>query len=71
MAFKTEYTAIATLLAAASGVVFAVVLWFVLTRFFAFEGGLASVIASIIGGIEFLVLRYVLSQKYIVPDDKL
>jgi len=69
LAFKTQYTSIATLLAASSGLIFAVVLWFVLTSFFSLEGGLASAIAVLIGGTEFFVLRYVLSQKYIVPDE--
>lgn len=70
MALKTEYTPASALLAAASGVLFAVVLWFVLTRFFSLEGGLASVIASILGGAEFFVLRYALSRKHVNLDEK-
>ena len=65
LAFKSEYTAMATVLAAVSGLLFAVLLWFVFTSFFSLEARLAAAIASCIGGIEYFVLRYILSQKYI------
>lgn len=59
----------ATVLAASSGLVFAVVIWFVLTRYFGIETTMAAAIAALIGGAEYFVLRYILSQKYTSPDD--
>lgn len=69
MAFKTEYTTISTGLALISGLMLAVGLWFVLAMWLKLDDRVAAAIASIIGGAEFFVIRYVLSQKYIQKDD--
>ena len=67
MAYKTEPTLVSTLLALMSGVVFSVVIWFVLSRVFNMDYSLAAALGVIVGGIEYFVLRYILSQNY-YPD---
>lgn len=67
MAYKTEPTLVSTLLALMSGVVFSVVIWFALSRVFNMDSSLAAALGVIVGGIEYFVLRYILSQNY-YPD---
>ena len=67
MAYKTEPTLVSTLLALMSGVVFSVVIWFALSRVFNMDSSLATALGVIVGGIEYFVLRYILSQNY-YPD---
>ena len=52
-----------------SGAVFSVVIWIVLSRVFNMAASLAAAIGIIIGGIEYFVLRYVLSQKYYPKEE--
>jgi ABC-type branched-subunit amino acid transport system permease subunit len=66
---KTQYSAMATFLAALSGLLFAIGIWFLLSHFPSVKPEFAVVIAAIIGGVEFLAVRYVLSQKFFKPRD--
>ena len=71
MGYKTEYSAIPTIFAALSGLLFAVGIWFLLTRYLSVDASLAAGISALIGGAEYFAIRYVLSQKYRLPDDEL
>jgi len=69
LTYKTEYSVGATLLAASGGLVCAIIIWFVFSRYFGLQSSIAGTIGGVIGGVEYFVLRYILSQKY-MPRDK-
>lgn len=66
---KTQYSFMATFLAALSGLLFAIGIWFLFTHFPSLKPEFAVIIAAIIGGVEFFAIRYVLSQKFFRPRD--
>ena len=67
--YKTEYTWISTLFSIVTALVFSGVVWLLLSRVFNMGNTLAVPSAIIIGGIEYFVFRYILSQKYYSMSD--
>lgn len=65
--FKFEPSLMANTLAALAGIISIGFICLVLTRGFNLDGLLSLCFAAIVGAIEFVAFRYLLSQKY-YPD---
>lgn len=59
---NSDLKTLSPFIALSSAIIFAVIIWFVLTRFVGFNSALAAGIGMLFGATEYFVLRYVFSM---------